>query len=69
MDNEKWTMPEAIGNGCKYKQLLSILHCTLSIKKGAAKAAPFYQVVFMNFSRHLGQVMEIFPLPLGTLTC
>ena len=26
-------------------------------------------VFLMNFSRHLGQVMEIFPLPLGTLTC
>ena len=37
--------------------------------KGAVETAPFYHVVFMNFSRHLGQVMEIFPLPLGTLTC
>ena len=38
-------------------------------KKRSCKTAPFDQVVFMNFSRHLGQVMEILPLPLGTLTC
>ena len=27
-----------------------------------------YQVFLMNFSRHLGQVMAILPLPLGTRT-
>ena len=52
----------------KYGEL-SIVNFQLSIKKGTAVAVPFYQVVLMNFSLHLGQVMEIFPLPLGTLTC
>ena len=41
----------------------------LTNKKGTAFAVPFDQVVFMNFSRHLGQVMEILPFPFGTLTC
>ena len=38
-------------------------------KKESQKTIPFDHVVFINFSRHLGQVMEIFPFPLGTLTC
>ena len=39
------------------------------LKKELFLTAPFDHVVFINFSRHLGQVMEIFPFPLGTLTC
>ena len=46
------------------------LHISLKKEKTRRKSGVFfrYQVFLMNFSRHLGQVMAILPLPLGTRT-
>ena len=49
----------------------AIVNCefsTVNLKRRAVFRSSFY-VFLMNFSLHLGQLMLILPLPLGTRTC